>query len=75
MTIRSLGHLVLTVTSIEETCAFCTDVLGMTVETFADGRFALRFGDQKINLHAARARFRAEGTASHPREQRSLYPD
>jgi catechol 2,3-dioxygenase-like lactoylglutathione lyase family enzyme len=51
--IDHLDHLVLTVASIERTCAFYADVLGMTVETFGAGRTALRFGDQKINLHQA----------------------
>ena len=53
MKIASLDHLVLTVASIEATCAFYTAVMGMTVETFAEGRNALHFGDQKINLHLA----------------------
>ena len=53
MKIASLDHLVLTVASIEATCAFYTVVMGMTVETFAEGRKALHFGDQKINLHLA----------------------
>ena len=53
MKIVSLDHLVLTVASIEATCAFYTAVMGMTVETFAEGRNALHFGDQKINLHLA----------------------
>ena len=53
MKIVSLDHLVLTVASIEATCAFYTVVMGMTVETFAEGRKALHFGDQKINLHLA----------------------
>ena len=53
MKIASLDHLVLTVASIEATCAFYTAVMGMTVETFAEGRKALHFGDQKINLHLA----------------------
>ena len=46
-----LDHLVLTVANIEETCAFYADVLGMEIETFSGGRKALRFGNQKINLH------------------------
>lgn len=54
-TIKSLDHLVLTVTDIAATVAFYTDVLGMTADTFlgADGvrRHALKFGAQKINLH------------------------
>ena len=57
MKIASLDHLVLTVASIEATCAFYTAVMGMTVETFAEGRNALHFGDQKINLHLAGREF------------------
>lgn len=53
MKIKSLDHLVLTVASLETTCAFYRDVMGMEVVTFADGRTALHFGDQKINLHVA----------------------
>jgi catechol 2,3-dioxygenase-like lactoylglutathione lyase family enzyme len=49
--IRSLDHLVLTVASIEKTAAFYSQVLGMEVRTFAQGRVALHFGRQKINLH------------------------
>lgn len=57
MKIRSLDHLVLTVASIEATCAFYTRALGMDVEIFAEERYALRFGDQKINLHEAGKEF------------------
>jgi catechol 2,3-dioxygenase-like lactoylglutathione lyase family enzyme len=52
MQIERLDHLVLTVADIERTGAFYTKVLGMTVVTFGNGRTALRFGQQKINLHA-----------------------
>ena len=55
MNIARLDHLVLTVADIERTCAFYTRVLGMAVVTFGEGRTALRFGQQKINLHAADA--------------------
>ncbi|MFB2565847.1 VOC family protein [Rhizobium sp. IMFF44] len=51
--IDHLDHLVLTVASIEESCDFYTRVLGMGVETFREGRKALTFGNQKINLHQA----------------------
>jgi len=51
--IDHLDHLVLTVASIEESCAFYARVLGMGVETFGAGRKALTFGNQKINLHQA----------------------
>jgi catechol 2,3-dioxygenase-like lactoylglutathione lyase family enzyme len=55
MNVARLDHLVLTVADIQRTCAFYTKVLGMTVVTFGEGRTALRFGQQKINLHAAGA--------------------
>ncbi|TWB50100.1 catechol 2,3-dioxygenase-like lactoylglutathione lyase family enzyme [Rhizobium sp. ERR 922] len=51
--IDHLDHLVLTVASIEETCDFYARVLGMGVETFGEGRKALTFSNQKINLHRA----------------------
>lgn len=51
--IERLDHLVFTVADIERTCAFYAGILGMTVETFGQGRKALRFGCQKINLHQA----------------------
>ena len=53
MEIERLDHLVLTVADIDRTCAFYTRVLGMEVVKFGDGRTALKFGQQKINLHAA----------------------
>jgi catechol 2,3-dioxygenase-like lactoylglutathione lyase family enzyme len=53
MKIARLDHLVLTVADIERTCAFYTRVLGMEVVHFGEGRTALCFGQQKINLHAA----------------------
>ena len=53
--VRELDHLVLTVASIPETVRFYTQVLGMRGQQFqvADGskRWALRFGQSKINLH------------------------
>jgi catechol 2,3-dioxygenase-like lactoylglutathione lyase family enzyme len=53
MQIERLDHLVLTVADIDRTCEFYTRVLGMKVTTFGEGRTALKFGQQKINLHAA----------------------
>ena len=53
MEIERLDHLVLTVADIDRTCAFYTRVLGMEVVKFGEGRTALKFGRQKINLHAA----------------------
>lgn len=51
--IERIDHLVLTVADVEATCAFYERVLGMTPVTFGEGRRALRFGRQKINLHQA----------------------
>ena len=49
--IDRLDHLVLTVASIERTSSFYSRVLGMRVVRFGEGRTALAFGAQKINLH------------------------
>lgn len=49
--IDRLDHLVLTVASIDATCEFYARVLGMEVTRFGEGRTALTFGRQKINLH------------------------
>src|SRR5580692_5291439 len=48
--LEQIDHIVLTVANIHAPIDFYTEVLGMDVATF-DGRTALRFGDQKINLH------------------------
>lgn len=49
--IDRLDHLVLTVSQVEASCTFYHQVLGMEVVTFGEGRKALKFGQQKINLH------------------------
>jgi len=49
--IKSLDHLVLTTRDMEKCIDFYTRVLGMKLERFGQGRLALRFGEQKINLH------------------------
>lgn len=51
MNIDRIDHLVLTVKNMDNSIKFYTEVLGMEVETFKEGRKALRFGNQKINLH------------------------
>ena len=53
MNLERLDHLVLTVRDLAATAAFYERVLGMDVVTFGEGRTALRFGDQKINIHPA----------------------
>ena len=49
--IKQLDHLVLTVANIDTSIEFYTRVLGMEVMCFGDDRKALKFGEQKINLH------------------------
>lgn len=55
--IKSLDHVVLTVADIDATLDFYTRVLGMQAQTFGQGRQALCFGSQKINLHQAGREF------------------
>ncbi|MGH8678396.1 MAG: VOC family protein [Burkholderiales bacterium] len=57
MQIDRLDHLVLTVANLDATCAFYSRVLGMQVVTFDEGRRALSFGRQKINLHQVGGEF------------------
>ncbi len=64
--IDHLDHLVLTVASLEKSCAFYSAVLGMEVLTFGNGRKALRFGNQKINLHEAGHEFDPKAKAPTP---------
>lgn len=49
--IESIDHIVFTVHDVEKTCDFYQQVLGMEIATFGEGRKALSFGQQKINLH------------------------
>lgn len=49
--IDHLDHFVLFVQDIPRTCEFYEKVLGMEVVIFGEGRVALHFGYQKINLH------------------------
>ncbi len=64
MQIDRLDHLVLTVANIQVTCDFYARVLGMQVVTFGEGRKALQFGAQKLNLHKHGKEF--EPKALHP---------
>jgi len=49
--IKSVDHIVLTTSDVEKCIDFYTRVLGMKLERFGQGRLALRFGQQKINIH------------------------
>ena len=64
--IERIDHIVLTVRDIVATCDFYTRVLGFEVVRFGDGRIALAFGSQKINLHQAGAEFEPRAMAATP---------
>ncbi len=64
LTVTHLDHLVLTVANLEESCTFYTTVLGMERITFGQGRTAVAFGSQKINLHEQGNEFAPKAT--HP---------
>ena len=55
--IERIDHIVLTVHDIDRTLDFYARVLGMEQTTFAGGRRALAFGQQKLNLHQAGREF------------------
>jgi catechol 2,3-dioxygenase-like lactoylglutathione lyase family enzyme len=57
MKIDRVDHFVLTVADVDATCDFYSRVLGMDVVSFGEGRKALAFGIQKINLHQHRHEF------------------
>lgn len=65
MKIRSLDHLVLTVRDLAATVAFY-ERLGMAHVEFAEGRHALQFGSQKINLHVAGAELEPRAAVATP---------
>jgi catechol 2,3-dioxygenase-like lactoylglutathione lyase family enzyme len=66
MRIEVLDHLVLTVADIDRTRDFYERVLGMEPAVFGEGRHALTFGAQKINLHEAGREFEPKAAAPTP---------
>jgi catechol 2,3-dioxygenase-like lactoylglutathione lyase family enzyme len=64
MKINKIDHLVLTVNDINASCTFYTSILGMQEISFAQGRKAVTFGDQKINFHQVGKEL--EPSALHP---------
>lgn len=53
VSISHIDHIVFTVADIDATIEFYERVLGMRAVTFGEGRRALEFGTNKINLHQA----------------------
>lgn len=66
MRLQRLDHLVLTVADIDATVAFYERVMGMRAITFGEGRRALRFGEQKINLHEVGREFEPRALRATP---------
>lgn len=63
--IIALDHLVLTVADVGATVSFY-EKLGMQSQSFGDGRIALRFGEQKMNLHPCGAEITPNAAAATP---------
>jgi catechol 2,3-dioxygenase-like lactoylglutathione lyase family enzyme len=64
--IFGLDHLVLTVRDLDVTIRFYCDGLGMELRSFGEGRMALHFGRQKINLHLAGHEFEPKAALPTP---------
>ena len=64
--IDHLDHIVLTTAHTEQCIDFYTRVLGMKFERFGQGRIALKFGVQKINLHEKGREFEPKATLAAP---------
>jgi len=64
--IDHLDHVVLTTARTEQCIDFYTRVLGMKLERFGEGRMALKFGSQKINLHEKDREFEPRATVALP---------
>ena len=66
MQLQRLDHLVLTVADIDRTVTFYTEVLGMEKVVFGEQRVALKFGQQKINLHESGKEFEPKARTPQP---------
>ncbi len=64
--IDHLDHFVLTTARTGQCIDFYTRVLGMKLERFGEGRMALKFGGQKINLHERGKEFEPKAMAASP---------
>lgn len=62
--LERLDHFVIPVTDVDAIAAFYVRVLGMEKIEFGEGRVALKFGQQKINLQPA-GRFQGIAASRH----------
>jgi catechol 2,3-dioxygenase-like lactoylglutathione lyase family enzyme len=65
-TVNRIDHVVLNCRDVDATADWYVRVLGMRREVFGDGRVALRFGNQKINVRPTGAPNWATGTVDAP---------
>ena len=56
MKIDHLDHLVITTQDLEKCLHFYVDILGMELDD-SNNRYAVKFGNQKINIHRKKAEF------------------
>ena len=56
MKIDRLDHLVITTQDLEKCLHFYVDILGMELDD-SNNRYAVKFGNQKINIHRKKAEF------------------
>jgi catechol 2,3-dioxygenase-like lactoylglutathione lyase family enzyme len=61
-----IDHVVVNTSDVDVTADWYVRVLGMTRETFGDGRVALRFGNQKLNVRPTGASNWATGAVDAP---------
>ena len=66
MKVERIDHVVLTVADVDRTIAFYERALGMRAVAFGEGRRALTFGNQKLNLHQAGREFTPHASAPVP---------
>lgn len=70
--VKSLDHLVITCSDVAKTIEWYTKYLGMRSESFSSSaepsvqRHALKFGDQKINLHQQHKEFEPKAKTALP---------
>lgn len=63
MNIKNLDHLVITTRNLDSCLHFYVKILGMACDR-SNGRYAVRFGNQKFNIHTKKAEFLP--AAAHP---------
>lgn len=56
MTFKNIDHIVITTQDLQACLHFYVDVLGMELDQ-TNGRYAVRFGTQKFNIHTKKAEF------------------